>query len=627
MTAIGPNHRKILICDDEIAVIEAYRRILSDLVSREAPQGEGDLDTLAEELFGDGASSQFDSAVISEIVYCRQGADAVAAFEQAKDEGQPFAAVFLDVRMPPGIDGVEAARRIRALDPAINIVMVTGYSDHRPAEIASIVGAQDRLFYLVKPFDPDEVRQLLTTLANRWLSDMRMANELVARLKELEAANLALQASEASAQHAARRDSLTGLLNRYGLAEEFTTAANRAAAAGLRMALAYIDLDRFKLVNDVHGHAIGDRFICEVAKRIVEAVQDNGFVARIGGDEFAVVCLDEGRLDDVLTSLSHVGQTPYVEAGIQLPVSLSVGYSVSAACCTDLSEAMRQADLALYAAKAAGRGMARAYDRDLDEEFLRTQGLSRDLKEAIEGNDLLLHYQPLMSADGRRVTGVEALLRWSHPVHGPISPSIFVPIAEQNNLMCQLGDWVLQQAFQDMRLWPDLVTSVNLSSLQFARPDFAQRVIELARQEDVRPTMVEFEITETALAGDIAKFSEQVEKLVAAGFGLALDDFGSGYAGIGYLTRLSFSKLKIDRPFIGELNIQPNAERTIRSIIGLGEAMGLTVTAEGVEEEFQHHLLREAGCDQMQGFLFHKPCSREDVQRLLRRQRHEERAA
>jgi EAL domain-containing protein (putative c-di-GMP-specific phosphodiesterase class I) len=225
-----------------------------------------------------------------------------------------------------------------------------------------------------------------------------------------------------------------------------------------------------------------------------------------------------------------------------------------------------------------------------------------------------------MSADGQRVTGLEALLRWNHVQHGAISPQVFVSLAEQNDLMTELGDWVLRQAMQDVRLWPDLVTSINLSAAQFARPDFADKVIELARAMGVSTAMIEFEITETALSNDMASFTDQVRKLSQAGFQFALDDFGSGYASIGYLSKLQFDKLKIDRSFVSELGAQPNADRLIRSMVSLGDAMGLTVTAEGVEEVFQHEMLKSAGCNQMQGYLFYKPCSREEIQMILSQQ-------
>jgi diguanylate cyclase (GGDEF)-like protein len=621
------NPKRLLICDDEADITRAYQRIFVDLISAEG--GGNRLDALSAELFGDGdlAATEKSDAIISDIVYCRQGEDAVAAFVGAQQQDNPFAAVFLDVRMPPGIDGVEAAKRIRAIDPAVNIVIVTGHSDHRPAEISKEVGAPDRLFYLVKPFNPDEVRQLATTLANRWVTDMLAADQLAARLSELERANVALRASEAGAHQAARRDPLTDLLNRKGLDEIFLTCRAEATKAGRGIALLYLDLDRFKLVNDTHGHGVGDDFIREVSRRIVDAVNGNGWVARLGGDEFAILCPNDQNLQQILNHLIEVGTQPFFTGGHQIPISLSTGYAKFEPSTIGLQEAMRQADIALYSAKAAGRGVAREFNEVMDQDFLESQQLAEELGQAIRQDELMLHYQPLMSADGKQVTGVEALLRWDHPRLGSVSPQVFVSLAEQSNLIIDLGDWVLQQAFRDACLWPDVVTSINLSPAQLARHGFAERVFCLAGELEVCIPMIEFEITETALSHDMITFADQVQTLAQAGFRFALDDFGSGYAGIGYLSKLHFNKLKIDRSFIGDLNIKPNAERMVRSMVGLAEAMGLTVTAEGVEEDFQHALLMSAGCNQMQGYLFHKPGPKEMVEKVLLEQRQSGRAA
>ncbi|TCQ02963.1 diguanylate cyclase (GGDEF)-like protein [Rhizobium sp. PP-F2F-G36] len=616
-----PTHqkRRILICDDEAGILDAYRRIFSDLVAEAVDDAAGsDYDALSADLFGDEPTA--DAAVIDDIVYCRQGEEAVEAVRAAKTAGQPFGVVFLDVRMPPGIDGVETARQIRAIEPVINIVIVTGYSDHRPTEIAGMVGAADRLFYLVKPFDADEVRQMATTLVNRWTSDGDIARELAAQVEALEKLNQALRASEASAHLVARRDPLTKLLNRTGLQERFNAARKTAHANGAQVALLYLDLDRFKRVNDSYGHGIGDQLICEVARRLSTAVRDDGFVARLGGDEFAILC-ETAELELVLARIVATAELPFATSAYQLPVNFSIGYSCGRNDAdADLQELMRQADVALYVAKDAGRGIARQFDPYLDQIFFRDQTMARDLKTAIESNALCLNYQPLMCIEGKRVTGVEALLRWHHDDLGLISPEIFVPIAEKNGLMGELGNWVLKRAFEDARVWPDVITSINLSVLQFAKPDFAEIVLKLARDMGVVADRIEFEITETAMTNDTTSFLAQVEVLRKAGFRFALDDFGSGYASIGYLSRLNFHKLKIDRSFVSALSVKPDADRMIRSIVSLGAAMGLTITAEGVEDVHQHEILKAVGCDQLQGFLFHRPCSRSDVEAILKRE-------
>ena len=612
-----------MVCDDEAVVTEAYRRILQDLTGAQEPAGDDGFDALSAELFGDGqpVARQDVRAVFNDIVYCQQGAEAVAAFADAHSQGQPFAAVFLDVRMPPGMNGVEAAKRIRAIDPTVNIVMVTGYSDIRPSELADIIGANDRLFYLVKPFNPDEVRQLATTLANRWTTDVLAAGQLSERLVELEILNQTLQAREAHAHTVARHDPLTGLLNRKGLLEQFNAASIEASEAGKVMALLYIDLDRFKLVNDTHGHGIGDELISKVALQISNLLTGNELAARLGGDEFAVVCKDDSRLDGLLGHLLALADLPFVIGTQQLPVTLSIGLTKFEPLKIDLGEAMRQADIALYSAKANGRNAAKVFSLALDEEFLRSQRLAEDLKRAIQNDQLMLHYQPPMSADGKTVTGVEALLRWVHPEHGSLSPAVFVAIAEQTDLISELGNWVLNRAFEDSLLWPDVMTSINLSAAQFRKPAFAEHVLALANSIGISVQMVEFEITETALSPNMDNFRHQVETLEQAGFKFALDDFGSGFASIGYLNQLRFSKLKIDRSFISDIREKPNAEKMIRSIVSLAGAMDLTVTAEGVEQDYQHDILLAAGCDQMQGYLFHKPGPRDVVQSILMEQR------
>jgi diguanylate cyclase (GGDEF)-like protein len=606
--------RRILVCDDEPTILEAYRRVLGDLVAP-GPDIHTDFDALSSELFGDPTASMSEG-VLAEIVYCQQGEEAVAAFTDSLESETPFAAVFLDMRMPPGIDGLEAARRIRLIDPMTNIVIVTGYSDHKPHEIAAAVGAVDRLFYLVKPFDADELRQLTTTLANRWTSDVATANELTSRLLELEQLNKALQESEASARLAARVDALTGLANRRGLEERFLREISHAAASGKNVSLLYLDLDRFKEINDSHGHLVGDGLIREIACRIAAVTGDNGFSARLGGDEFAVVCTDSDMLDEMIAKLLAISEMPVTIEAKSIPVSLSIGYASCGPVRTDLGEAMRCADMALYAAKDAGRGIAREFDARLDNELTHAQRLTVDLRNAIAADELMLHYQPLMSADGLVMTGVEALLRWTHPELGPISPQVFIGVAEKTNLIQDLGKWVIRRAFADAKLWPHIVTSINLSAAQFAPADFAGQVVALASEYDVAPNMIEFEITETFLSGDMAAVSAQICRLKDAGFRIALDDFGSGYAGLAYLTQVPFDKLKIDQAFVHALNKQDKADEMIKSIVGLGAAMGLSVTAEGVEEVVQHEILRAAGCDQMQGYLFHKPGSRELVQAL-----------
>jgi diguanylate cyclase (GGDEF)-like protein len=607
--------KRVLVVDDDTQVLEGYRRVLTSLMRSDAAP-ESDFDALSAEIFGAASSVPEPAPLLDEVVYHRQGEHAVRATEEALARGRPFALVFLDMRMPPGIDGLETARRIRSLDPHVNVVIVTGYSDHKPAEITAAVGRPEKLFYLVKPFDAAELQQLTHALANRWSFDVDTAEELARRIAELEMVNAALQSSEARALEAARRDSLTGLSNRTGLAERFQGELAAPDSAERQLSVMYLDLDRFKDVNDSLGHAAGDDLIREFARRLKDVAGEDGFAARLGGDEFAVICTDSVKVPGLSERLLEAGARPYEIDGRVVHASVSIGIGFCDAGRPNLIEAMRRADIALYAAKGAGRGVVCEFDPSMERDILDTQRLAHDLARAIASDELTLHYQPIVDAAGTPVCAVEALLRWRHPVQGMIPPLVFIAVAEKTDLIRELGDWVVRRAFTDARGWPDLVTSINLSPIQLRSPGFVAKVSKLMTEFGIEPAMFEFEITETALLQDMPTATAQLLALKDLGFRIALDDFGSGYAGIAYLKQVPFDRLKLDQSFVQDLSLRAGAGGVVKSIIGLAQAMGLAITAEGVEDAEQHRFLRDAGCSQMQGFLFHRPKSREELLQL-----------
>jgi diguanylate cyclase (GGDEF)-like protein len=608
----------VLVVDDDAGVLESYRRILDGFLRR-PPSELSDVDALSAELFGGepDPSSDAGEVLFEEVVYRRQGEQAVREVETALRRGRPFAVVFLDMRMPPGIDGLETARRIRSLDPRVNIVVVTGYSDHKPADIAAAAGGPERLFYLMKPFDAGELQQFAVALATRWSSDLGAAEELATRVAELERVNAALAASEAHAKEIARLDPLTGLANRTSLRERFAGEAAAAGARGQRLSLVYLDLDHFKLINDRYGHAVGDELIREFAARLRQATGAEGFAARLGGDEFMVISSDHKRTAALVDRLVGAFGPSFQVFGQEIGMGVSIGIAHSDAGRPDFTETIRRADIALYAAKAQGRGAAAEFNPALDREFLAMRQLENELAAAVVRDELMLHYQPMVHASGGPIHGVEALLRWTHPTRGAIPPSEVIAVAERTGIIRPLGDWVIDRAFADARLWPSLVTSINLSPAQLRDPAFAERLIAMAAETRTNPAMVEIEITETFLIEDIDLAASQMRRLKNAGFQIALDDFGSGYASLGYLSRIPFDRLKIDRSFVQNLGSGAGAEGIVRSIVGLAKAMGLSTTAEGVEDPLQHRLLVAAGCDLMQGFLFHRPLPRDQILALL----------
>jgi diguanylate cyclase (GGDEF)-like protein len=612
-----PRPKRILVADDDPHVLDAYRRVLEALLAgAEAPRS--GLDDLSAELFGDTMAppAAHASAPLQDVTYCRQGETAVHEVRAALENGQPFAVVFLDMRMPPGIDGLETARRIRAIDQDVNIVVVTGYSDHRPSAIADAIGVPGKIFYLSKPFDADELQQMASALAERWSGDREIASELKLRIEELERLNWELKESEARAQRAAGLDMLTGLSNRAGLSRRFEEAAGPAEPPPPSLSMLYLDLDRFKDVNDSLGHLVGDELIRAFAQRLMQATGEDGFAARLGGDEFAVICTDRSLVHQLADRLIQTCSQPYVLNGHRVRVGVSIGIAHSEG---QLIEAMRRADIALYAAKSAGRGVWREFDPSMERDIIGDQRIASDLVEAIAENKLALHYQPVVCADGSRICSVEALLRWEHPTRGMIPPLVFIGVAEKTGLMHELGEWVIRRAFKDSRRWPDLVTAINLSPTQLQAPGLVDWIGALASDMGVEPPRIEFEITETTLIADVEGAAEQLRRLMAMGFGVALDDFGSGYASLAYLTRIPFSKLKIDRSLVSDLQLRSGADQVVRAIVGLGQALGLPITAEGVEYAEQHHVLAAAGCSFMQGFLFHRPLPVEELMQLRSR--------
>jgi diguanylate cyclase (GGDEF)-like protein len=605
---------RILIIDDEQAVHDAYRQCFRHAGAAD----EGALSAMATELFGDEAATKADATPDFEVVHTFQGMEGVDAVAAGIAEDKRFAVAFIDVRMPPGIDGKETAKRIRALDPDINLVIVTGYSDFSPIEIAREAGPADKLFYIAKPFDVSEVLQTATALASRWQLDRELAATRAALAEKvvlLEEQSAELAANESHAIHMAMHDSLTEAPNRLA----FQRALTERARSGERFATAMVDLDRFKLVNDTLGHLAGDELIRQVCAALQVAVPANGMVARLGGDEFGVL-FDATNEDDAVMACERVlkacatthrivGAT--VESAVSVGVVMTEGEPVR-----DPVDVMRRADLALNEAKRQGRGCVRLFDDSMDESIRFRREIESGLGKAIARRELKLVYQPIVAGDRFEIVGFEALLRWNSPEYGPISPAMFIPIAEESNLIHALGDWVLHEALAEVQRWPGQYVSINFSPRQFRRPNFVCHLLEAVQQAGVTPERVQIEITETAIFDDADRAAETLFKLRQMGFGIALDDFGTGYSSLYNIRTFALDALKIDRSFIDGMGRERESAAIVHSIIHLGRALGIGVVAEGVETEAQVQALRVAGCGQMQGYYFARPLVVDEAREL-----------
>ena len=599
---------RILIVDDEPAMHDSYRRSFAP-VSADA----GALDAMAADLFGDDEAEVPDADLDFTLTHAMQGLDGVAAVEAAIREGNPYAVAFIDVRMPPGIDGKETAVRIRALDPNIHLVIVTGFSDFSPIEISKAAGPADKIFYIAKPFEVAEVTQMATALAHRWQGDRELAEArevLAAQVVQLQEQGHELAANESRAIHMANHDSLTEAPNRLA----FRRALSDRARGTAQFAVAMVDLDRFKLVNDTLGHLAGDELIRTICGVLQANVPDGGLVARLGGDEFGLLFDSPGTeaAEMECTRILKACSGTFKVLGNSVQGGASIGLIVTEPGeSRDPADLMRRADLALNDAKRDGRGVTRVFDEGMDENIRLRRAIEGGLSRAIAKGELSLVYQPIVAREDLEVVGFEALLRWNTDEHGPISPAVFIPIAEESNLIHELGDWVLTESLKVLAEWPGQYVSVNFSPRQFRRHNFVGRLVESVQRAGVAPQRVQIEITETAIFDDADRAADTLYKLRQMGFRIALDDFGTGYSSLYNIRKFALDCLKIDRSFIDGMGRERESAAIVHSIIHLGRALGLGVVAEGVETEAQLQALRVAGCSHMQGYLLSRPVPQE----------------
>ncbi|MDF8332064.1 EAL domain-containing protein [Novosphingobium cyanobacteriorum] len=419
-----------------------------------------------------------------------------------------------------------------------------------------------------------------------------------------------LSAEESS--HQALHDPLTGLLNRRHMSQLLDKTLTGFAVQQRSCAIMLIDLDRFKQVNDTMGHAAGDALLKQVADRMVRVIGDKERVSRLGGDEFQIILPDEddrGVLGDIATALITSISQPYTIEGSRCMIGASVGVAISPYDGDDKDSLVRNADLALYAAKGGGRGRFRFFAPDLLKAAEDRRLLEEDLHDALEKGEIEVHYQPVVKAQTNVVTGVEALVRWNHPEHGMISPARFIPIAEESNLIKVIGEWVLRQACADAAAWPgNLRVAVNVSPVQFADESFPAIVASALASTGLDPDRLELEITEGVFLQEGCTTDARFNALKGLGVRLALDDFGTGYSSLAYLKTAPFDKIKIDQSFVrGATGADSRNRAIIAAIVALADALGMDTTAEGIESFDQFELMKQLKVTLVQGFIYSRP--------------------
>lgn len=428
--------------------------------------------------------------------------------------------------------------------------------------------------------------------------------------------------------HMAQHDLLTGLPNRAMLEERIEHAIS-LAVGDQRTAVLFLDLDRFKEVNDTLGHRVGDGLLKAVADRLRGCVRQDDIIARVGGDEFVVVQRTSDPSNEAAALALRIIDTinaPYDIDGHRFVIGISVGIALADKEASGETVLM-QADLALYRSKNEGRATYCFFEEDMDTRVRTRHLLEQDLRRALVNGELQLDYQPLVNLESNLVSGLEALLRWHHPERGLISPAEFIPIAEETGLIIPIGEWVLRQACADAATWPDHVkVAVNLSPVQFKSRTLVETVFLAVAASGIAPGRLELEVTETALLHESEATLAMLQRLHDTGVRIAMDDFGTGYSSLGYLRTFPFNKIKIDRSFIATLAEGNSSDAIVQAISGLGRALNLSITAEGVETEEQLALVRSGGCTEMQGFLFSRPKAASEIKKLFSSEQADERS-
>ncbi|WP_246697830.1 putative bifunctional diguanylate cyclase/phosphodiesterase [Rhizobium sp. G21] len=386
------------------------------------------------------------------------------------------------------------------------------------------------------------------------------------------------------------------------------------------LAIFYIDLDRFKPINDTFGHQVGDKVLGEVADRLRRSLRENQMVARVGGDEFVIAApgMTVDAVERFCAKLYAMISEPIRHDRGEIKVGMSIGIALAPSDGGTPDELLRAADTALYRSKQQGRGQFAFFATEMNEKIIAMRRLADDMRHSLAAGDFYLDYQPRFDTRARRIKSVEALVRWMHPEKGRINPMDFIPLAEQNGLIVPLGEWILRTACRTARDWDGIGVSVNLSPIQFRDRDLVQKVRSALQDSGLPSQLLELEITEGVLLEDAANAREVLEELKSLGIKLAMDDFGTGYSSLSYLRNFPFDVIKIDRSFIMDLDSSDNARPIVQAILGLGKALGLSVTAEGVETNEQLAILTADQCNEIQGYLMSRPLKSDQVTDLLK---------
>lgn len=596
-----PANRRILVVDDTPAIHQDFRKILSP-----GAGSDDSLDDTESLLFGTPQVSRLQFQIDSAY----QGEEALELVKRAQSEGQPYALVFADMRMPPGWDGLQTIERLWEADPRLQIALCTAFSDYSWETMSERIEFDDQLLILKKPFDTLEIRQMASAMTWKW----QLAQDAARKMRSLERTIEERVQELLKVSHLLQYDVLTELPNSMLLGDRLTQAMAQCRRHNRQLAVMFIGMDRFKRINNALGHPVGDEMLKRVARALAMVVRESDSVFRYGSDEFVVILGDitdsqqtKGVADKLLTAIN----TPHPIDGHDLTVTASLGISMYPADGFDAVALIKKAETAMRNVKETGPNDYRFFTEDMNRRARQQQTIESGLRLALQRREFVLHYQPKLDLTNGKVVGVEALVRWNRPDHGLVYPSDFIPVAEDCGLIVPLSQWVLQEACQQACRWQadgmrPLYLSVNVSTIDFRQRGFVEGIARTLKETGLDPTQLELEITESVLMQNVDTTVAILKAIKQLGVRLAIDDFGTGYSSLSYLQKFPVDVLKIDQSFVGDLSIDSNDAKLVSTIISLGKSLNLHIIAEGVETLEQLEFLKAHQCEEAQGYYFSK---------------------
>ena len=596
-----PANRRILVVDDTPAIHQDFRKILSPSAG-----SDDSLDDTESLLFGTPQVSRLQFQIDSAY----QGEEALELVKRAQAEGQPYALVFADMRMPPGWDGLQTIEALWEADPRLQIALCTAFSDYSWETMSERIEFDDQLLILKKPFDTLEIRQMASAMTWKW----QLAQDAARKMRSLERTIEERVQELLKVSHLLQYDVLTELPNSMLLGDRLTQAMAQCRRHDRQLAVMFLGLDRFKRINNALGHPVGDEMLKRVARTLATVVRESDSVFRYGSDEFVVVLgdiVDPQQIKGVADKLLAAISSPQPIDGHDLSVTASLGISVYPSDGFDAVALIKKAETAMRNVKETGPNDYRFFTEDMNRRARQQQTIESGLRLGLQRKEFVLHYQPKLDLKSGKVVGVEALVRWDRPGHGMVYPSDFIPVAEDSGLIVPLSQWVLQEACQQACRWQaegmrPLYLSVNISAIDFRQRGFVEGIARTLKETGLEPTQLELEITESVLMQNVDTTVAILKAIKQLGIRLAIDDFGTGYSSLSYLQKFPVDVLKIDQSFVGDLSIDSNDAKLVSTIISLGKSLNLHIIAEGVETLEQLEFLKQHQCEEVQGYYFSK---------------------